>query len=60
MAGRKMSEDDIQDFLDAQKIGTLSMAGDGIPYAVPVAYSFDGTFIYIAMIRLMSRTLSKI
>jgi len=46
---KKMSEQEINDFLYQQRIGLLSLTDRQRSYAVPMGYSFDGTHIYIAM-----------
>ncbi len=49
MAGKKMTKENIVKFISQQNIGLLSFSCDGIPYSIPISYSFDGTYIYVAM-----------
>jgi len=38
---------EIEDVLQTQYIGRLGVAGEGRIYIFPVAYGYDGTFIYV-------------
>ena len=46
---RKLSQDEIGEFLSSQKIGTLSMNDGEKSYAVPLAYFYDGEHIYLTI-----------
>ena len=46
---RKLSQNEIGEFLSSQKIGTLSMNDGETSYAVPLAYSYDGEHIYLTI-----------
>jgi nitroimidazol reductase NimA-like FMN-containing flavoprotein (pyridoxamine 5'-phosphate oxidase superfamily) len=51
--GRRQARDldaaEIEAFLYEMKIAVLATSRDGVPYAVPVAYGYDGTDFFIAM-----------
>jgi len=40
---------EIDKFLKSQRVGVLSMADGKTPYAIPLAYSYDGKNIYLTM-----------
>jgi len=46
---KKLSQDEIEEFLSSQKIGTLSMNDGEKSYAVPLAYFYDGEYIYLTI-----------
>jgi len=46
---RKLSPDEIEEFLKSQKVGTLSMNDGEKSYAVPLAYFYDGGQIYLTI-----------
>lgn len=43
-----MSEERCRSFLAEQGWGVLATSADGVPYAVPVSYAFDGRDVYVA------------
>lgn len=45
---REMDEGEIRRHLHGHKWGVLSTVHDGRPYAVPVSFGFDGTYLYVA------------
>lgn len=45
---RPMSEERCRSFLAEQGWGVLATSADGVPYAVPVSYAFDGRDVYVA------------
>lgn len=40
--GIEMADDEIETFLYARGTGTLSLAREGVAYAIPVSYGYDG------------------
>ena len=46
---RKLSPDEIEEFLKSQKVGTLSMNDGEKSYAVPLAYFYGGEQIYLTI-----------
>ncbi len=46
---RKLSPDEIEEFLRSQRVGTLSMNDGDKSYAVPLAYFYDGGQIYLTI-----------
>lgn len=47
-AVREMDSAEVHRFLLRHEWGLLCTVGDGVPYAVPVSYGFDGRFAYVA------------
>lgn len=46
---REMEDGELSAFVAARRWGVLSVAGpDGLPYAVPVAYAWDGASFFVA------------
>jgi len=41
-----LSADEIDQLLRRQQLGRLGVAGDGRVYIFPIAYGYDGAFIY--------------
>jgi uncharacterized protein len=46
---KTLATDEIDAFLKSQRVGVLSMADGKTPYAIPLAYSYDGKAIYLTM-----------
>jgi len=46
---KNLSQEEIDAFLKSQKVGMLSLAGNDKPYAVPLAYSYDSSTIYLTI-----------
>ena len=46
-----MASDDIDDLLETQGYGILSMCGDGEPYSIPVSFGYDGECIYFGFLK---------
>lgn len=46
---RKLSQDEIEEFLRSQRVGTLSMNDGKNSYAVPLAYFYDGEQLYLTI-----------
>ena len=40
---------EIDEFLKSHRVGVLSMTDGKTPYAIPLAYSYDGESIYLTM-----------
>ena len=45
-----LSKNEIDEFLYAHKIGTLSLTDQECAYGIPLAYSYDGKDIYLALL----------
>ncbi len=45
-----LSKSQIDEFLNSQKVGTLSLTDGERAYGVPVAYSYDGKDIYLSIL----------
>jgi nitroimidazol reductase NimA-like FMN-containing flavoprotein (pyridoxamine 5'-phosphate oxidase superfamily) len=46
---KTMSQEQIHEFLNSQKVGLLSLSDGKSAYAVPLGYSFDGKDIYLTI-----------
>jgi len=46
---KTMSQEQINEFLNSQKVGLLSLSDGKSAYAVPLGYSFDGKDIYLTI-----------
>ncbi|MCP4630421.1 MAG: hypothetical protein GY850_43965 [bacterium] len=46
---KTMSKEEINEFLQNQKIGVLSLREEDSSYAIPLAYSYDGNNIYLTL-----------
>lgn len=46
---KTMSQEQINEFLNSQKVGLLSLSDGTSAYAVPLGYSFDGKDIYLTI-----------
>lgn len=42
LQGHRMSDGEIETLLLERGVGVLSMANDGVPYAVPISFGYDG------------------
>lgn len=49
--GTPLADRDIDRLLDEQGWGVLSLADGGEPYSIPVSFGYDGTEVYLALIR---------
>ena len=49
--GTPMDDRDIDRLLDATGWGVLSLASDDEPYSIPVSFGYDGTDVFLALIR---------
>lgn len=49
-SGVPMDSEDIDDLLEAQGYGILSLCGDGEPYSIPVSFGYDGEYIYFGLL----------
>lgn len=47
---RELADEETRDLLRRAYWGMLAVCDDGAPYAVPVAYGWDGEHFYIAMV----------
>ena len=43
---RRMTDEELDDFLRTQGVGILALAKDGMAYAIPESFGFDGGEIY--------------
>lgn len=48
-APRELADEETRDLLRRAYWGMLAVSDDGAPYAVPVAYGWDGEHFYVAM-----------
>lgn len=48
--GTPMDTDDIDDLLESNGWGVLSLARDDEPYSIPVSFGYDGEDVYIAFL----------
>ena len=48
--GRPMRSEDIDELLETQGYGILSLCGDGAPYSIPVSFGYDGESIYLGLL----------
>jgi nitroimidazol reductase NimA-like FMN-containing flavoprotein (pyridoxamine 5'-phosphate oxidase superfamily) len=39
---KQMSDEQIRSFLTAEGVGTLALSDEGVPYAVPMSFGYDG------------------
>ena len=46
---KTMTQTEIEDFLSSQKLGFLSITDGEMPYAIPLAYFYDGGCIHITI-----------
>lgn len=46
---KTLERTEIDTFLKNRKVGLLSLEGDRQPYAIPLAYAYDGNDIYLTM-----------
>ncbi len=46
-----MASEDIDDLLETQGYGILSMCGDDEPYSIPVSFGYDGEYIYFGFLK---------
>jgi nitroimidazol reductase NimA-like FMN-containing flavoprotein (pyridoxamine 5'-phosphate oxidase superfamily) len=46
-----MASDDIDDLLETQGYGILSLCGDGEPYSIPVSFGYDGERLYFGFLK---------
>jgi nitroimidazol reductase NimA-like FMN-containing flavoprotein (pyridoxamine 5'-phosphate oxidase superfamily) len=46
---KTLDRTEIDEFLKSQRVGILSMTDGKTPYAIPLAYSYDGERIYLTM-----------
>ncbi len=44
-----MDDEEVVDALESHEVGVLSLASDGRGYAIPVAYLFDGSSLYVRL-----------
>lgn len=49
--GRPMRSEDIDELLETQGYGILSLCGNGEPYSIPVSFGYDGADIYFGLLR---------
>ena len=50
-SGIPMASDDIDDLLETQGYGILSLCGDGEPYSIPVSFGYDGERLYFGFLK---------
>ena len=48
--GVPMDADDVDDLLDANGWGVVSLARDDEPYSVPISFGYDGTDVYFVFL----------
>jgi hypothetical protein len=45
-----MNSEDIDDLLDSQGYGILSLCRDGEPYSIPISFGYDGDHVYFGLL----------
>jgi nitroimidazol reductase NimA-like FMN-containing flavoprotein (pyridoxamine 5'-phosphate oxidase superfamily) len=48
--GTPMDSDDVDDLLETQGYGVISLCAEGDPYSVPVSFGYDGESVYFAFL----------
>jgi nitroimidazol reductase NimA-like FMN-containing flavoprotein (pyridoxamine 5'-phosphate oxidase superfamily) len=43
LQGKQLTETEIDQFLESQGFGVLSLAAEGVPYALPMSFGYDGS-----------------
>lgn len=46
-SGTPMSRDDIEQLLQSQGYGIVSLCDDGTPYSIPISFGYDGESVYL-------------
>ncbi len=46
---KEMDRNRIDEYLKSQKVGILSLTDGEAPYGIPLAYSYDGDYIYLTL-----------
>ena len=48
--GTPMDDDEIDDLLETQGYGVVSLCRDGEPYSIPISFGYDGESVYFAFL----------